>query len=119
MSGDDREHLRLPIATRLFIELVSPGTDQAEAGEIVACKTLDVSRGGLQVSLDRELTVGAILHIGVQMPEEPEPLYLAGAVEWCISDGEAGDNWCAGFRLMNAHDSDIDSWISLLTEMTG
>lgn len=119
MSGDDREHLRLPIAARLFIELVSPGTDEAEAGEIVTCKTLDVSRGGLQVSLDRELTVGAILHIGVQMPDKPDPLYLAGEVEWCKQDEETPDNWFAGFRLMNAHDSDIDSWISLLTEMTG
>ena len=119
MPGDDREHLRLPIATRLFIELVSPGTDEADAGEIVTCKTLDVSRGGLQVQLDQELTVGAILHIGVQMPDEPDPLYLAGSVEWCIREDETGNQWSAGFRLMNAHGSDIDSWVSLLTEMTG
>lgn len=118
MSGDKREHLRLPVATRIFIELVSPGMGSDETGEIVTCKTLNVSRGGLQVSLDRQVTVGAILHIGVQMPDAPDPLYLAGEVEWCEKKEGAEQSWSAGFKLMNANNSDIDNWISLLTDMS-
>lgn len=118
MSGDKREHLRLPVATRIFIELVSPGMDSDETGEIVTCKTLDVSRGGLQVSIDRQVTVGAILHIGAQMPGAAEPLYLAGLVEWCEKTEGSGDSWSAGFKLMNANNSDIDNWASLLTDMS-
>ena len=35
---------------------------------MITCKTMNVSRGGLQVILEEELTVGAILQIGVDLP---------------------------------------------------
>ncbi len=115
MSEDKREHLRLPLESKIFIELVSSGMGSQEAAEIATCKTMNVSRRGLQVSMEQEVTIGAILHIGVQMPDQTDPLYLAGEVEWCRGDDATG--WCAGFRLLDANNSDIDDWVSLLTEM--
>ena len=117
MPEDQRKHLRLPVASRIFIELVSPSMCSTESGKIVTCKTLNVSRGGVQVSMEHEVTEGAILQIGVQMPEKEDALYLAGEVEWCQPLDELGQRWAAGFKLMNANNSDIDSWVSLLTEM--
>jgi hypothetical protein len=32
---------------------------------------------------------------------------------------EPQQGWSAGFKLMNAGDSDIDSWIALLSNMEG
>jgi Tfp pilus assembly protein PilZ len=119
MNGEKREHLRLPVSTRIFIELVSPSMCNNDSGKIASCKTLDVSRGGLQVSLEHELTVGAILQIGVQMPETEEALYLAGEVEWCKPGTNSQKGWCAGFKIMNANNSDIERWQSLLTDMDG
>jgi len=81
------------------------------------CKSLDVSRGGLQVSLEQELTVGAILQIGVQLPGSGDTLYLAGEVTWSRADPESRQSWSAGFKLMNASDSDIDNWVTLMGEM--
>lgn len=117
MTGEKRQHLRLPVATRVFLELLSPNMDSTESGMISMCTTLNVSRGGLQVGLEKEVSVGAILQIGVQLPEADEPLYLAGEVEWCRANESADKGWHAGFKLMNANQSDIDSWVSLLTEM--
>ncbi len=117
MPEDKRQHLRLPVASKIFIELVSTPAGSAESGTIAMCNTLDISRGGLSVSLDQELTVGAILQIGVQLSDADDTLYLAGEVRWCRPLQESQHGWCAGFKLMNAGDSDIDNWIALLSNM--
>lgn len=114
---EKRRHLRLPLESTVFIELVSPGVGSASSGKVAICKTLDVSRGGLRVSLEQELTVGAILQIGVDLPDNRETLYLAGEVRWCEQVEGPRPLWFAGFKLMNADDSDIDSWVELLAGM--
>ncbi len=117
MAEEQRRHLRLPVESTVFIELVSPGVGRATSGSVAVCKTLDVSRGGLRVSLEYELVVGAILQIGVELPQRQETLYLAGEVRWCLANQAPETGWSAGFALLNAGDSDIDSWISLLVDM--
>ena len=117
MADEQRRHLRLPVASRVFIELVAPGLAEDDHGEIATCRTLDVSRGGLRVSLDRELTVGAILQIGVEWPGADDTLYLAGEVKWCRELHTGQHRWSAGFQLMNANNSDIASWLHLLSAM--
>jgi hypothetical protein len=117
MSQEKRKHPRLPVESTIFIELVSPRAGSSEAGEIAMCKTLELSRDGLRVGLARELTVGAILQIGVQLPGSDDTLYLAGEVLWCRANEGPQQSWSAGFKLMNAGDSDIDRWIALLGEM--
>jgi hypothetical protein len=88
-----------------------------QSGQVATCRTLDVSKGGLRVSLDRELPEGAILQIGVELPQSSETLYLAGEVRWCHRDQEAERHWTAGFALLNADQSDIDRWVALLAAM--
>jgi hypothetical protein len=117
MPEDKRQHLRLPAASKVFIELVATPAGSSEPGTVALCNTLDISRGGLRLSLDQELTVGAILQIGVQLSDADDVLYLAGEVRWCRPLQESQHGWCAGFKLMNAGDSDIDSWIALLSNM--
>lgn len=117
MPQDQRKHLRLPVESTVFIELVSPGIGGANSGKVAICKTLDVSKGGLRVSLEHELVVGAILQIGVELPRSEQTLYLTGEVRWCLQNHEEDNCWSAGFALLNAGESDIDSWIGLLTDM--
>lgn len=117
MPEDKRRHLRLPVESTVFIELVAPGVGNDDEGKLAICKTLDVSRGGLRVSLEYELVVGAILQIGVELPDSRDTLYLAGEVRWCLPNKAPEQGWSAGFALLNAGDSDIESWISLLAEM--
>lgn len=117
MADDQRKHLRLARESTVFVELVSPRVDSAGSGSVAICRTLDVSRGGLRISLDQELVVGAILQIGVELTETEDTLYLAGEVRWCRPSYENENSWTAGFALLNANDSDIDSWEALLAEM--
>jgi hypothetical protein len=117
MPEEQRKHLRLPVESTVFIELVSSGIGNADTGKVAICKTLDVSRGGLRVSLEHELVVGAILQIGVEIPDLQDTLYLTGEVRWCLQNHEEESRWSAGFALMNADDSDIDRWIALLAGM--
>jgi len=117
--SDKRQHLRLPVESRTFIELISPQLGESDTGRLVACQTLNISRGGLQVTLEEEVTVGAILQIGVELPNQERTLYLAGEVRWCTrtEEGSGLHPWSAGFKLLNASSSDIDLWVELLAAM--
>ena len=108
--SEQRRHLRLPVESRTYIELVSPLVGKSGTGRLVTCQTMNVSRGGLQVSLAEEVTVGAILQIGVDL-RDAEPLYLAGEVRWCLRNDQDDEHpWSAGFKLLNAESSDIGRW---------
>jgi len=112
----DRQHLRLPVENRVFIE-----SESAEAGEtggkVTICKTLDVSVNGMQISLDHELPVGAFLHLGVEA-SHPEPsdntFFLVAAVRWCRPQESEDGPWLAGLELQEARGSDIARWGQLI-----
>jgi hypothetical protein len=117
MPEDQRRHLRLPVESTVFIELVSAGAVSGKSGQVAICKTIDVSRGGLGVSLEYELVVGAILQIGVELPHAGDTLYLTGEVRWCRANGPPDGGWSTGFALLDAEGSDIDRWTELLRSM--
>lgn len=117
MPEQRRKHLRLPIESTTFIELLSPRMGKAESGRMITCKTMNVSRGGLQVILAEEITVGAILQIGVDLPGAEHTLYLAGEVRWCLPSNDEQNPWMAGFQILNADDSDIERWVALIETM--
>lgn len=117
MAQDKRRHLRLPLQSRVFIELVAADIGCDDSGKVAQCRTLDVSRGGLRVTLEHQLVPGAIHQIGVELPDTGKTFYLAGEVRWCIANRPPEHGWTAGFALLNAGDSDIDSWARLLAEM--
>lgn len=117
MSEQRRKHLRLPIESTTFIELLSSRLGHSDSERVVSCKTVNVSRGGLQVKLAEELTVGTILKIGVDLPEASSTLYLAGEVRWCLPSNELQNPWLAGFQILNADDSDTERWMALIASM--
>ena len=83
----------------------------------MACKSLDVSRTGLQMVLDEEAILGAILQIGVATPGTKETLCLVGTVRWCLPNDEEPGTWLCGFQLMNAHQTDIKIWIDMINDL--
>ncbi|MCP5189446.1 MAG: PilZ domain-containing protein [Pseudomonadales bacterium] len=117
MVHDKRRHSRLPMESRIFIELVAPDIGSDETGQVAQCRTLDVSRGGLRVTLEHQLVPGAIHQIGVELPGAGDTYYLAGEVRWCQANRPPERGWTAGFALLNAGDSDIDGWTALLARM--
>ena len=83
--SEKRKHLRLPVTSATFVELESPALKEDSQGTVIKCKTLNVSRGGLLVILDREVPVSAILQIGVDLSDDEETLYLKAEVRWCTA----------------------------------
>lgn len=115
---EQRKHLRLPTESRTFIELLSPLMGKSDSGRLVTCTCINISRGGLQVVMAEQVTVGAILQIGIELPGAAKPLYLAGEVRWCRANEDDRENpWAAGFELLNAEHSDIEQWIELIKRM--
>jgi len=114
MSQDHREHIRLYLNCSVFIDLAGPPVPGEDPGEIALCKTLDISYGGLKVSLGRELPAGALLQIGVEFPAEEEMLHLVGEVKWCRKNDDAETGWSAGLEILNANGSDVHRWRDLM-----
>jgi len=117
MAEESRTHQRLSFEGTIFIELVSSGMEDNQPSEVVLCKTIDISHNGLLVWVNRELTIGAILQIGVELSKEGHTLYLTGEVTRCRPCRYNGGRWRVGFELLNATDSDIDAWRAMVTEM--
>lgn len=112
-----RRYFRLPIESRVFVELESPPPGSLGPGKVARCDTLEVSEGGLKVRLGESVTVGAILQIGVELPGKDEPFYLVGQVRWRKQDLERPGRWLAGFEILNAAGSDIEQWEAALQVM--
>lgn len=115
-NENKRKYPRLAFQGTIFIELVSRGHTGTE-NDTVMCKTTDISKSGLRVEVNRELQPGTILPIGVDLIDTRETLYLAGEVKWCLASKNSPGTWRAGFELMNATDSDIESWRKVLVAM--
>ena len=111
---DRRRFFRLPVESRVFIEIESAPPGSLGPGKIARCETLDVSNSGLRVRLDEAVTVGAILQIGVELPGKDEPFYLVGQVRWRMRDREVKGKWVAGFEVLNAFGSDVEHWEAAL-----
>jgi hypothetical protein len=118
MAGNQREHIRLKMDTKVFVEVMAASPKDGGESVLVECDVVDVSFGGLKVNLDAELITGSILSICVVLPAFEDPFYLAGEVKWSRPNeqGEGGE-WSAGFQLLTSSDSDIAHWRELLTDV--
>jgi hypothetical protein len=120
MPANDREHIRLLMDTKVFVELTAPSPSSDGNGELVECGVIDVSYGGFRVSIPQEVTVGAILAICAELTAIDRPFYMAAEVMWCRQredeDGEedAERGWLAGFKLLSSSDTDVNAWRELL-----
>ncbi len=115
MSEFNRAHPRHPFEGEIFIERLASGVENDQPSEIIKCKTVDVSLNGLRVGINRQLDVGAILQIGVDLSEAQDTFYLVGEVKWCCRDDTGETLWLAGFELLNAADTDLEFWRQTVT----
>ena len=113
-TSRDRRFVRLPVESRVFIEIESPPPGSLGPGNVARCETLDVSRAGLRVRIAEAITVGAILQIGIELPGKDEPFYLVGQVRWRMRDKSVPGSWIVGFEILHSQGSDIELWEAAL-----
>jgi hypothetical protein len=108
---EHRQYPRRALEATVFIEVMAT----EGSSEVVRCRSADMSAGGLQVEVDREILLGSILQIGAALPGSGDPLFLAAETRWCRPNGNGA--YLVGFALLNASDSHIDSWVALSEQM--
>jgi hypothetical protein len=121
MPQDMRQQARFPVRSNVFVELASPDFGSNSSSTLLRCQTLEISRSGLRIGLHQELLVGAILQVAVELPRDNRTLILVAEVAWSRPVPGTGNEhaWSAGLVLLDADDSDIDSWVALVTMMEG
>ena len=82
-TKDNREHVRQPRDERVIFQIVSSTHNTLPPGTIVRCSTKDISPRGMRIQLDRPLSEGCLLELGVEFLYHPDIIFLAGEVKWC------------------------------------
>ncbi len=73
----------------------------------VNCHSLDISRGGLRVSLEHPLPIGFITELCAEN-RKGKLMLLFAEVRWCDKDN---DVYQCGFQLLDAEASDLTHWL--------
>ena len=112
-SGE-RAEVRLGQSLVVFVENCC-----TDGVPVFITQALDVSANGLQVSMDCQLTIGAILALGIEQTNNAgrEVYSLVGEVRWCERQ-EAG-GFAVGFQLLEAQGTDLARWKLAVVEMLG
>lgn len=115
MPEKDRNHIRIRMHTRIFVEVIA-ATEDSE-GLLLQGDLVDVSQGGFRVGLESEVIVGSILSVGVELPAVDEPLFMSAEVKWCRPNEDGTPGWLVGFKVLNSSGTDSDSWRELLRHL--
>jgi hypothetical protein len=114
-SQEHRVETRLELEETVFIEVLTGASN--DPANVVICNSLDLSANGVQVVVDQDIPLGAILRLCIDMPDE-EPLFLVGEVKWKRADTATG-GIRLGFLLFDSDDSDIARWKQWVADRLG
>ena len=112
-SQEHRIETRLELEETVFIEVLSAAAESST--NVVMCNSLDMSANGIQVVVDQDIPLGAILRLCIDMPGK-DPIFLVGEVKWKRADTATG-GICLGFLLFESDDSDIAAWKQWVADM--
>lgn len=112
-SQENRIETRIELEETVFIEVLSSSADAAS--NVVMCSSLDFSANGIQVVVDQDIALNAILRLCIDMPDK-DPIFLVGEVKWKRADTATG-GIRLGFLLFESDDSDIANWKQMIADM--
>ena len=108
--GDQRHDPRFVKRSSLQAEVLL-SIDQPElTGMNIPCRSLNISREGIQVVLMQYVPVGVVLDLWIALLDsEPKTYHLTGEIRW-IKPNEKEDAYLSGLHLQNGHPNDLDNW---------
>ena len=112
-TKDGREHVRQPRDERVVFQVVSSTHNTLPPGTVVRCSTKDISPRGIRIQLDRPLSVGCQLELGVEFMNHPGIIFLAGEVKWCKVLDESKRN-LVGVELKERQSDNFKLWQGVL-----
>ena len=113
-----RRQPRLDEHCTIFIEVIASSEPGTEQESILICNSIEISAGGVRVCVDEEFESGAVLQLGIELPDLEEPLYVVGEVRWCKPAPQPDLGFYVGFKLLDSSGTDYEIWNKLLEELT-
>ncbi len=108
-TKNEREHIRQPRVDRVVFQIFLSAHDTLPPGTVVRCSTKDVSPRGISFELDRPLSEGSLLELGVEILNRPGIIFLAGEVKWCKVLDESERN-LVGVELKERQSDSFKLW---------
>lgn len=105
---DRRRHLRTESRDRLFAQLVASPDHPELVGITLAGIADNVSVGGLQFSTDRDLPIGTLVDLWVDVHSRPGKFFLTGEVRWTRDNNDGA--WYIGVKLHQGTATDVEEW---------
>ena len=108
-TKDRRQQVRQPRDERVVFQIFSSAHDTLPPGTVVRCSTKDVSPQGISFKLDRPLSEGSLLELGVEILNRPGITFLIGEVKWCKALDESKRN-LIGVELKERQTDNFNLW---------
>ena len=103
-----RKYPRLRREERAVIRRVDPQSDNL-AGDVMYCKTVDISAGGLQARAKQQLQPGEIVEVVISIEGYRDSFHLHGQTRWC-RPAEDADEFLVGVELLASENGDLALW---------
>ena len=106
---NEREHLREPRDEKVVFQIFTSAHGTLPPGTVVRCSTKDISARGIRLQLDRPLSEGSMLELGVEISDRPGIFFLAGEVKWCRAFTGSKRSQ-AGLEIKERESDDFGLW---------
>lgn len=113
---DRRKHQRFAVGQAIYIEVVDRGGRGEVDNTVIRCETLDVSVGGLRISVPIAIPQGAILNIAVPTEDWKDNLELVGKAMWVREAVDEQGYW-VGLELQDSSREDMARWFKVVHKM--
>lgn len=113
---DRRKHQRIDIERAIYIEVVEKGSRTETDNMIVRCETLEVSVGGLRVSVPIAIPQGSMLNIAVPADAWKDNLELVGKAIWVREAADEEGYW-VGLELQDSSPENMRRWFNVVQKL--
>ena len=110
---DDRVAPRYSIDLTFFIE-AGVRANPSDTGDIVICKSQDLSETGMQVILDQPIRKGRIVRSCLDI-KQFDPIYVIAKVVW---QSKSEEEYHHGLSILESTDTDVQMWHDALATLT-
>jgi hypothetical protein len=111
---EKRSELRLEDEVAVMVETCSSPDGKEQPTKIVISRTVDVSANGIQVVMDRPLSLKSMLQLCVEVGHDRR-FFLTGEVMW-VMETEESKRYLTGFQLLVSEQTDILGWKTYIYE---
>ena len=110
---DERKHIRQARDEKIVFQIILSAHGTLPPGTVMRCWTEDISPYGLRFQLDRPLSEGSQLELGVEISNRPGVFFLAGEVRWCkLLEGSKRN--LVGVEIKDRQSDDFRLWRGML-----